>query len=58
MLAQSYLATGTVSSDDTNDTANALAQVDLLSPGYRETYLENNLEEGDLLLKIEELQGT
>ena len=57
VLAHSYLSTGTVFSEDTNDKANALAQVDLLDPGYRDQYLDNNLEEGDLLIKIEELQG-
>ncbi|MBS13290.1 MAG: hypothetical protein CME19_17010 [Gemmatimonadetes bacterium] len=57
VLAESYLASGVVSSEDVNDTANALGQVDILSPGYRQLYLDDNLEEGDLLLKIEELQG-
>ncbi len=58
VLAESYLATGVVSSEDVNDNANALAQVNLLDPGYREFYVDNNLEEGDLLLKLEELQGS
>jgi tetratricopeptide (TPR) repeat protein len=58
LLAESYLAAGTVSSEDINDTANALSQVEELSPGYRQFYVDNNLEEGDLLLKIEELQGS
>ena len=57
LLAESYLATGTISSEDINDSANALAQVDQLDPGYRQFYIDNKLEEGDLLLKIEELQG-
>ena len=58
VLAESYLATGTISSEDVNDKANALAQVDQLDPGYRDFYITNNLEEGDLLLKIEDLQGS
>ena len=58
LLAESYLATGTIFSEDINDIANALAQVDQLSPGYRQFYQDNKLEEGDLLLKIEELQGS
>lgn len=58
LLAESYLATGTVSADDPNDSANALAQVEKLSPGYTKFYNDNNLEEGDLLIKIEELQGS
>ena len=56
LLAESYLATGAVSSEDVNDAANALAQVERLDPGYRQFYIDNKLEEGDLLLKIEELQ--
>ena len=57
LLAECYLATGAISADDPNDSANALAQVEALSPGYRQLYEDNKLEEGDLLLKIEELQG-
>lgn len=57
LLAESYLATGAIFSEDTNDLSNALAQVNRLDPGYRQFYLDNNLEEGDLLIKIEELQG-
>jgi tetratricopeptide (TPR) repeat protein len=58
LLAESYLATGTITSDDVNDSANALAHVEQLSPGYVQFYADNNLEEGDLLLNIEELQGS
>lgn len=57
LLAESYLATGVISSEDPNDLSNALAQVERLSPGYRQFFFDNNLEEGDLLIKIEELQG-
>jgi tetratricopeptide (TPR) repeat protein len=57
LLAESYLAAGKITSDDINDLANALAQIESLEPGYRQFYFDNNLEEGDLLLKIEELQG-
>lgn len=58
LLAQSYLAAGKITSDNINDLANALAQVDILEPGYQKFYVDNNLEAGDLLLKIEELQGS
>ena len=58
LLAESYLATGIISADDPADNANALAQVEELEPGYTQFYIDNNLEEGDLLIKIEELQGS
>ncbi len=59
VLAESYFFIGWfTSTQQTPDPNNALHHLDVLSPGYKAMYHSSGLTPPDLILKIEELQGT
>jgi hypothetical protein len=57
ILAESYFFQGWFEhTQETPDPNNTLHHIDLLSPGFKRFYRDNELNPQDLILKIEELQ--